>query len=185
MYAEPRYSPYTRDTFGIAVKATYAEDKDGNPMKNTKVEIHQKTHDFKYGANMFLLDLEDDPVPGKNCRDTFYKYFNLGTIPFYWQALEPEQDKPRYAKDSPKIYRRPAPDLCLEYCQEHGIAPKIHCLFYDKFLPSWIPIRDKDEVWRLYEKRFKEISERYAERVISRISKDYICLRLVGKDLRK
>jgi nicotinic acid phosphoribosyltransferase len=26
------YSPYTRDTFGIAVKATYAEDKDGNPI---------------------------------------------------------------------------------------------------------------------------------------------------------
>ena len=26
------YSPYTRDTFGIAVKATYAEDTDGNPI---------------------------------------------------------------------------------------------------------------------------------------------------------
>lgn len=26
------YNPYTRDTFGIAVKATYAEDKDGNPI---------------------------------------------------------------------------------------------------------------------------------------------------------
>ncbi len=26
------YSPYTRDTFGIAVKATYAEDADGNPI---------------------------------------------------------------------------------------------------------------------------------------------------------
>lgn len=26
------YSPYTRDTFGIAVKATYAEDHDGNPI---------------------------------------------------------------------------------------------------------------------------------------------------------
>ena len=26
------YSPYTRDTFGIAVKATYAEDENGNPI---------------------------------------------------------------------------------------------------------------------------------------------------------
>lgn len=26
------YSPYTRDTFGIAVKTTYAEDADGNPI---------------------------------------------------------------------------------------------------------------------------------------------------------
>lgn len=29
---EVEYSPYTRDTFGIAVKATYAEDADGNPI---------------------------------------------------------------------------------------------------------------------------------------------------------
>jgi nicotinamide phosphoribosyltransferase len=29
---EFNFKPYTRDTFGIAVKATYAEDKDGNPI---------------------------------------------------------------------------------------------------------------------------------------------------------
>lgn len=27
-----KYNPYTRDTFGIAVKATYAEDANGNPI---------------------------------------------------------------------------------------------------------------------------------------------------------
>lgn len=35
------YAPYTRDTFGIAVKATYAEDKDGKPImifKNPKTD---------------------------------------------------------------------------------------------------------------------------------------------------
>lgn len=35
------YNPYTRDTFGIAVKATYAEDKDGDPImifKNPKTD---------------------------------------------------------------------------------------------------------------------------------------------------
>ncbi len=35
------YAPYTRDTFGIAVKATYAEDKKGNPImifKNPKTD---------------------------------------------------------------------------------------------------------------------------------------------------
>lgn len=41
LYAAPRYFPYTRDTFGIAVKATYAEDRDGNPImifKNPKTD---------------------------------------------------------------------------------------------------------------------------------------------------
>ena len=35
------YSPYTRDSFGIAVKATYAEDEDGKPImifKNPKTD---------------------------------------------------------------------------------------------------------------------------------------------------
>jgi nicotinamide phosphoribosyltransferase len=35
------FTPYTRDTFGIAVKATYAEDQDGNPImiyKNPKTD---------------------------------------------------------------------------------------------------------------------------------------------------
>jgi nicotinamide phosphoribosyltransferase len=39
--AKKYYSPYTRDTFGIAVKATYAEDEDGNPVmifKNPKTD---------------------------------------------------------------------------------------------------------------------------------------------------
>ncbi|HAU87911.1 MAG TPA: nicotinate phosphoribosyltransferase [Lachnospiraceae bacterium] len=39
--SENKYQPYTRDTFGIAVKATYAEDKDGNPIfifKNPKTD---------------------------------------------------------------------------------------------------------------------------------------------------
>lgn len=38
---EKYYAPYTRDTFGIAVKATYAEDADGNPImifKNPKTD---------------------------------------------------------------------------------------------------------------------------------------------------
>lgn len=38
---EKQYNPYTRDTFGIAVKATYAEDGDGKPImifKNPKTD---------------------------------------------------------------------------------------------------------------------------------------------------
>lgn len=40
------YSPYTRDTFGIAVKATYAEDENGNPInifKNPKGASFKKS----------------------------------------------------------------------------------------------------------------------------------------------
>ena len=50
--------------------------------------------------------------------EIFKEYFNLATVPFYWNSLEPQENKPRFEKDSEKIYRRPAPDLCLEYCEE-------------------------------------------------------------------
>lgn len=41
------YNPYTRDTFGIAIKATYAEDKNGKPIpifKNPKESSFKKSH---------------------------------------------------------------------------------------------------------------------------------------------
>lgn len=41
------FKPYTRDTFGIAIKATYAEDKDGNPInifKSPKESTFKKSH---------------------------------------------------------------------------------------------------------------------------------------------
>lgn len=41
------FSPYTRDTFGIAIKATYAEDKNGTPIpifKNPKESTFKKSH---------------------------------------------------------------------------------------------------------------------------------------------
>ncbi len=137
-------------------------DSEGNPLKNTEVRVDQKTHDFQFGAHIFMLDEFDTEEENKKFRDMFSQYFNLATIPFYWSDLEPEEGCPRYDKDSPKIYRRPAPDLCLEYCEEKGIKGKLHCLVYDKFTADWMPKDDLKEMERLYEKRFKEISERYA-----------------------
>lgn len=36
-------------------------DKDGKPVQNVHVEVRQKTHDFRFGANCFMIDeLETD-----------------------------------------------------------------------------------------------------------------------------
>lgn len=137
-------------------------DKNGNPLIGRSVKITQKKHDFKYGANIFMLDEFASEEDNKAYREEFAKYFNLATIPFYWKGLEPEKGKPRYDADSPKVYRRPAPDLCLEYCREKGIDGKLHCLFYDKFLPDWMPRNDEKEMLLLYEKRFAGIAKRYS-----------------------
>ena len=141
-------------------------DKEGNPLKNTEVKFNQKSHEFKFGAHIFMLDEFETEEDNKKFREIFKEYFNLATVPFYWNALEPNEGKPRFKKDSKKIYRRPSPDLCLEYCEENGIDAKLHCLVYDKFIPDWLPKADMAEMERLYEKRIKEIAERYKGKMV-------------------
>ncbi|MBQ9131844.1 MAG: endo-1,4-beta-xylanase, partial [Clostridia bacterium] len=82
-----------------------------------------------------------------------------------WNTLEPEQGKPRYAKDSVKVYRRPAPDLCIEFCEKHGIEPREHALAYDHFFPDWLADASVDEVKQALERRYSEIAERYAHKI--------------------
>ncbi|MBE6571680.1 MAG: hypothetical protein E7656_05500 [Ruminococcaceae bacterium] len=140
-------------------------DRVGNPIVGKKVSVCQKTHEFKYGANIFMLDEFTDEKLNEAYRDNFSKYFNLATVPFYWDGLEPEEGKPRFAKNSPKVYRRPAPELCVEYCEEKGIAAKLHCLVYDKFIPEWLKRDDMAYMEKAYEERIRQIAERYNGRL--------------------
>lgn len=139
----------------------------GELPKDITVEVEQVKHEFKFGANIFMLDEFESEEKNRIYREKFPEVFNLATVPFYWSDLEPEEGKPRYAADSLKIYRRPAPDLCVAYCKERGIEPKCHCLNYDGFVPGWVKNRTVDEQKALLEKRFREIAERYADDIPS------------------
>lgn len=140
-------------------------DNDGKPICGKEVKIKQIKHDFKFGANIFMLDEFAENEYNIRYRNEFKKCFNLATVPFYWEGLEPEKGKPRYDKNSPKVWRRPAPELCMEYCEENGITPKLHCLVYDKFIPDWLPADDMAQMEAYYEERFRQISERFSGRM--------------------
>ena len=88
-------------------------DADGKPLVGAKVSIDQRSHDFNFGCNIFMLDEMETDEKNALYREKFKEFLNYAVIPFYWSDLEPERGKPRYAADSPKIYRRPAPDLVL------------------------------------------------------------------------
>ena len=149
---------YRKGNAKITVK-----DKDGNPVKGAKVFVNHKNHEFRFGANVFMLDEFECEEKNVKYREDFAKLFNLATIPFYWSDLEPEQGKPRYSVDSPKIYRRPATDLCVNYCLEKGIEPKCHCLNYDNFTPDWAKNVDIATQKKMLTERFRSLSERYAD----------------------
>ena len=129
------------------------------------IELKQKNHEFRHGANIFLLGEFHDEDKEKEYRKKFKECFNLATIPFYWNTLEPEEGKHRYADDSPEIYRRPPIDRCMDYCEQNGIEPKMHCLNYDAFNPVWVNDLSVDEHKAKLDKRFFELAERYGDRI--------------------
>lgn len=141
------------------------KDKNGAPIKGAKIKINQKSHEFRFGANLFMLDELETDEKNEKYKKCFAELFNMATLPFYWQDLEPEKGKQRYDKDSPKIYRRPATDLCIEFCEEHGIEPREHALAYEQWFPTWLKGESTDVVKRELERRYSEIAERYADKI--------------------
>lgn len=143
----------------------FLTDGNGKALAGKKIKVNQIYHDFKYGANIFMLDELEDKELNDRYKEAFKSAFNLATVPFYWNTLELVQGKPRYSKHSEKVWRRPAPDHCINFCEENGIIPKLHCLVYENFTPDWLVDKPLDEVKALYEKRMREIAERYGDRL--------------------
>lgn len=140
-------------------------DEKGNAIPHAEVRVRQTSHTFRFGANLFMLDGMELPEKNEKYKTYFADVFNMATLPFYWNALEPERGKTRYAKDSPRIYRRPAPDLCIEFCEQHGIEPREHGLAYEHSFPAWLYEASVEEVKREFERRCAEIAERYADKI--------------------
>lgn len=140
-------------------------DSDGNPITDAHIRVVQKGHAFRYGANIFMLEQMETPEKNAAYKALFKDTFNMATVPFYWNGLEPERGKPRYAADSPFFYRRPAPDLCLDFCEANGIEPREHGLAYERFFPAWMSSLSVRECKFELERRYAEIAERYARRI--------------------
>ena len=121
-------------------------DARGTPIPGAKVIIKQKDHAFRFGANLFMLEELETPEKNEAYKTCFADVFNMATLPFYWDANEPEKGKLRYAKDSPKFYRRPPIDRCMEFCREHGIEPREHGLAYEQWFPEWLYGKDTPTV---------------------------------------
>lgn len=139
--------------------------KDGQPAPGVKITVKQKTHEFKFGANLFMLDELETDEKNEKYKAAFADVFNMATLPFYWDATEPEKGHTRYAKDSEKLYRRPPIDLCMEFCEKHGIEPREHALAYEHFFPAWLRDASVFEIKTALENRFREIAERYAGKI--------------------
>ena len=138
---------------------------DGKKVSGAKVNVKLKNHKFKFGANLFMLDEFETEEKNKTYEELFAKVFNLGVLPFYWECLEPEKGKYRYDKGSVRMYRRPAIDKCIEYCEKNNIQPKGHCLNADNASPTWIHKLTAEEHKEELEKHIERVGSRYADKI--------------------
>lgn len=141
------------------------KDSAGNVIPGARVKVTQKSHEFKFGANLFMLDEMETAEKNEAYKSRFADLFNMATLPFYWEATEPQKGHTRYAKDSEKLYRRPPIDLCIEFCRQHGIEPREHALAYEHFVPQWLYGATVAETKQAMEQRYREIAERYADKI--------------------
>ncbi|MDP0495219.1 MAG: endo-1,4-beta-xylanase [Verrucomicrobiota bacterium JB024] len=139
-------------------------DAQGDPVPAAEVSLKQLGHEFHFGCNAFLLDQLPEAEKNARYRELFSDLFNHAVVPFYWSDLEPEEGQLRFNRDSRPIYRRPPPDLVLDFCDEHGITPKGHPLLWHLFRPTWLST-DEREMRRKIDRRFSQIAERYADRI--------------------
>ena len=145
-------------------------DAHGRPCESAHVEVRQLEHEFRIGANLFMLgEFPEGAEKNELYEKRFADAFNLATLPFYWAGLEAEEGRPRYAKDAPPLYRRPPPDRCLEWCEAHGVEPKAHCLNYvaSYATPAWVRGGGVAREKRLLARHFAELAARYAQRIPS------------------
>ena len=131
------------------------------------VQIKQTKHKFLFGCTAFMLNSFEDEKKEPIFKEKFSNLFNQAVVPFYWSDLEPKEGHLRFHKDCENIYRRPAPDIVLEFCKEYGIEPKAHCLTWNGFVPSWLSQYLPEERKKILERRFKEIADEYADKIPS------------------
>lgn len=154
----------------LRIRAGIEANRKGNFVIRTQpgetVTVRLRRHHFRFGCNLFMLDeIPDDPRKNDVYKEKLAEFFNMATLPFYWDATEPEEGKTRYAADSEKMYRRPPIDLCMDFCRRHDMEPREHALCYDYFYPKWLWDQPDAEVKRHIEKRMQEISRRYADSI--------------------
>ena len=139
---------------------------DGKPVERATIRFKLRKHEFRFGANAFMLNQFRGEEAWKNevYIEKFTQLFNQAVVPFYWDAYEPEKGQLRQETGSPYIYRRPPADEVVEFCEKHGLYAKGHPTVWHTLMPKWLP-RNQFRLLDEYERHIAGIAERYAGKI--------------------
>ncbi|MDD3545236.1 MAG: endo-1,4-beta-xylanase [Kiritimatiellae bacterium] len=142
-------------------------DAKNENVKAENVKVNMVSHEFLFGAQIFLLNGFPAENENRQYEENFLKLFNFATLPFYWAAYEQADgvyqfDGEQAGMEFTNMYRRPPQPKLIEFCKKHGLAMKGHPLsWYLNFysLPAWMP---RDE--KIIEKHMCRYIDKIAER---------------------
>ena len=139
-------------------------DQTGAPLPGVEVRVVQTRHEFRFGANIFMLGGFPSAEENSRYEQMYLSLFNYATVPFYWSDLEPEPGRTRFAADSIPIYRRPPPDKVVEFCLRNRLTMKGHPLVWHQYFPQWRPDSPQELMSRINQ-RIQEIAARYGNSI--------------------
>ena len=132
-------------------------DAAGAPVPAARVDVRLLRHEFRLGANGFLIrggPESGDPArrrPDEALRIEYERAFanllNYATLPFYWGAYEPEPGKEKAGR----LQRMAA------WCLDRGVKPKGHPLAWHEVFPKWAEAMPDDEALRRLRERIVRI----------------------------
>ncbi len=131
--------------------------RDGKIVKNSTVDIHQKTHDFLFGCIIF--DLVGGEIAYKEdlFRERFKRIFNFAVFPFYWSGYESRQGFTQWGRMLP----------ILDWCRANGIKTKGHPLVWatQPGTPSWLREYTENETEELLKTRVLNITSGFRDKI--------------------
>ncbi len=131
--------------------------RDGRIIRNARVDIHQKTHDFLFGCIIFDLIRDENNYKEELFKDRFKKIFNLAVFPFYWPGYESRQGFTRWADMLPTI----------DWCRANGITTKGHPLVWatQSGAPPWLARYSTEETEELLKARVMNITAGFRDKI--------------------
>ncbi|MBQ2722083.1 MAG: endo-1,4-beta-xylanase, partial [Opitutales bacterium] len=134
-------------------------------VKVEDLKVEMVSHDFLFGAQIFLLNGFKTEQENRQYEKEFLNLFNFATVPFYWKNYERENGKYAFGKDCEHDYRRPSQDAVVEFCNANGLKMKGHTFSWyinQLFLPAWVE-RDEKIIDKYLNRYMGKIAERYSE----------------------
>lgn len=131
--------------------------RDGKMIRNARIEVHQKTHDFMFGCIIFDLIHNENNFKEDLFKERFKNLFNLAVFPFYWPGYESRQGFTQWESMLNTI----------DWCKANGITTKGHPLVWatESGTPSWLTQYTVKETEGLLKTRVINITAGFRDKI--------------------